>query len=63
VQLLLRILPLERARDLRPLAALRARLRDLHHEFFTLYMADRTVKHGGSRNSMRLLLGDNLGSS
>jgi hypothetical protein len=46
VQLLLRILPLERARDLRPLAALRERLRDLHQEFFELYMVDRTVKHG-----------------
>jgi hypothetical protein len=45
VQLLLHILPLERARDLRPLAAVRARLRDLNQEFFTLYMADRTVKH------------------
>lgn len=45
VRLLLRILPLERARDLRPLAALRQRLRDTHESFFALYMTDRTVRH------------------
>jgi hypothetical protein len=45
VRLLLRILPLERARDLRPLAALRQRLRNTHDAFFALYMFDRTVRH------------------